>query len=160
MSVRATHSEMDTPLDMGGVELLDRVEPLWTRLRAHHAAVSPHFSAALEAARFEDRRAGFQRKAQHGALRVWVLRAADGRDIGYVVASVAGEVAEVDSLYVAPESRGAGAGRRLMEAACAWLDERGCRTVEVNVVHGNEEALRFYAKLGFLPRSINLERAK
>lgn len=51
-------------------------------------------------------------------------------------------------LAVAPDHRRAGLGRQLMDAAEAWLRERGAPKVQLMVRTSNEEALGFYEALG------------
>jgi ribosomal protein S18 acetylase RimI-like enzyme len=51
-------------------------------------------------------------------------------------------------LAVAPDRRREGLGRRLMEAAEAWLRDRGAPKLQLMVRTGNAEALAFYEALG------------
>jgi ribosomal protein S18 acetylase RimI-like enzyme len=51
-------------------------------------------------------------------------------------------------LAVAPERRRAGLGRAMMDAAEAWLRERGAPKVQLMVREDNEAALGFYESLG------------
>lgn len=54
----------------------------------------------------------------------------------------------VSDLYVEPGTRGAGAGRALMEAAQAAVQVRGGRRVVFTVWDKNAAARAFYARLG------------
>jgi GNAT superfamily N-acetyltransferase len=54
----------------------------------------------------------------------------------------------IAAVYVHPDHRHAGLGRRLLEAAIAWGREQGCVQVELNVLAGNP-AHRLYEKMGF-----------
>ena len=51
-------------------------------------------------------------------------------------------------LAVAPERRREGLGRRLMDAAEAWLRDRGAPKLQLMVRTSNAEALGFYEALG------------
>jgi ribosomal protein S18 acetylase RimI-like enzyme len=51
-------------------------------------------------------------------------------------------------LAVAPDRRREGLGRRLMDAAEAWLRDRGAPKIQLMVRTTNEEALGFYEALG------------
>jgi ribosomal protein S18 acetylase RimI-like enzyme len=55
----------------------------------------------------------------------------------------------VQDMYVAPEMRGRGLGRDLMEAVVRRSRERGGRYVKLAVYDGNEQAIGFYRTLGF-----------
>ena len=53
----------------------------------------------------------------------------------------------LEDLYVMPEARGSGAGRRLMTRLAAIAVERGCARLDFSVLDWNP-ARRFYASLG------------
>jgi GNAT superfamily N-acetyltransferase len=57
----------------------------------------------------------------------------------------------VEDVYVRPEHRGRGVGRRLFEALAHLAVERGCGRLEWSVLDWNEQARRFYASLGAEP---------
>src|SRR5262249_55351195 len=61
-----------------------------------------------------------------------------------VVAFIGVADTEIDMLFVHPDWRGKGVGRRLIGYA---VDERGARTLDVN--EQNEQAVGFYLKMGF-----------
>jgi ribosomal protein S18 acetylase RimI-like enzyme len=142
----------DFSLLTGGAELLDRIDPLWSQLRRHHADLAPQWSASLLATSFQERRAGLVGKGVRGvlvSLATW-----DGQDIGYCVSTVTSDATgEVDSLYVIPSHRGSGVGHALMSTAMDWFGRRSVRSIVVDVISGNDAAQRFYARYGFLPRS-------
>ncbi len=52
-------------------------------------------------------------------------------------------------LGVAPDHRGHGLGRVLMEAAEAWLQDRGAPKIQLMVRDNNEPAIGFYKALGY-----------
>ena len=145
----------DVSLLNGGAELLDRVEPLWSQLRRHHADLAPQWSASLLATSFKERRA--ELVGQCGILismATW-----HEQDIGYCVSTITSDMTgEVDSLYVIPSHRGSGVGHALMTAAMDWFAGQSVRSIVVNVISGNDDAQRFYARYGFLPRSVRLLR--
>ena len=55
----------------------------------------------------------------------------------------------VQDMYVAPQVRGRGLGRDLMEAVVRRSRERGGCYVKLAVYDGNEQAIGFYRSLGF-----------
>jgi len=57
--------------------------------------------------------------------------------------------AEVTSLYVRPPAWGGGAGRSLLEAACASLRSGGFGSATLWVLGSNERARRFYEAMGW-----------
>ena len=120
---------------------------------------------ALQAAYYrEDRypfvesvaRAVWERLLADGNLgRVWVVEI-EQEPVGYVVLTLGyslehqGLDAFLDELYLRPEFRGQGLGRRaiaMAESACAGL---GVRALHLEVEEGKDEALALYRRFGFV----------
>ena len=91
----------------------------------------------------------------------WAADAAHGeRQAVFVVEPAAGlvsgvideedpELAHLYAMWVAPEARGTGAGRALVEAVIGWASERGARTLTTSVTEGNAGGTALYAAAGF-----------
>ncbi len=81
-----------------------------------------------------------------------LARVADeaGRVIGYSVAWVVADEAELANLAVDPARRGEGIGARLLDALLAELAARGGATVYLEVRDSNEAAQALYRSRGFL----------
>jgi ribosomal protein S18 acetylase RimI-like enzyme len=93
----------------------------------------------------------WERWATGGSGRFHVFLAFD--DNGAPAGLVSGTIREpgvggFGALWVAPEARGTGLGRRLVETVCAQLQERGCARITLHVTDGNP-AERLYESLGF-----------
>jgi GNAT superfamily N-acetyltransferase len=58
----------------------------------------------------------------------------------------------VQDLYVAPEARGTGLGRRLLGAAALEGIREGARYMKL-AVHDGNDAEKFYRRLGYVPSS-------
>ncbi len=58
-------------------------------------------------------------------------------------------VAHLYGMWVAPEARGAGAGRALVEAVIAWATERGAQRLMTSVEERNAAASALYERAGF-----------
>jgi len=150
----------DFSLLSGGAELLDRVEPLWSHLRRHHAELAPQWGASLLAGSFDGRRKALINKAARGIL-VTIAIAPDQQDIGYCVSTIASDATgEVDSLYVVPSHRSRGIGHALMSAAMDWFQKHSIQSIHIDVIAGNDDAQRFYARYGFLPRTVRMIRPR
>jgi ribosomal protein S18 acetylase RimI-like enzyme len=72
----------------------------------------------------------------------------EGALVGSIMVGFDGHRGWVYYLAVAPEHRRRGLGRALMEAAEAWLRERGAPKIQLMVREGNDAALGFYDALG------------
>lgn len=57
----------------------------------------------------------------------------------------------LEDLFVKPELRGAGIGKRLLVELARIAVERGCGRFEWSVLDWNEPAIGFYRKLGAIP---------
>lgn len=60
------------------------------------------------------------------------------------------ELCHLYGMFVAPDVRGRGHGRALVEAVCAWARSRGSRRVVLNVTETNAEAIRLHEGCGFV----------
>ena len=79
-----------------------------------------------------------------------------GRDDGTAVGIATGAeyeaeagVAHVYAMWVAPDARGAGVGRALVDAVAGWARDRGCDRLVLSVTESNQTARRFYEACGF-----------
>jgi diamine N-acetyltransferase len=138
-------------------DAIGSIRPLWEALNRLHMERSTHFREHFRTNIFERRIEKFLRLPDD---RLYIAAAeVSGTAVGYVVATVSDDRAgEIDSIYVDPACRTRGVGRALMERALAWLSERGCHAISVGVAEGNEDALGFYRRFGFLPRLTILAR--
>lgn len=68
-------------------------------------------------------------------------------------------VAVLVSMYVRPDFRGQGVGRRLVEAFRDWARAQGADRMSVTAYADNTAASRFYQRQGFAPREIQFETA-
>jgi GNAT superfamily N-acetyltransferase len=64
---------------------------------------------------------------------------------------------DVQSVFVVPEHRGLGLGRRLMEAICNAADNVGIKKLTVD---SSGEAVPFYEHIGFTRSHLLLQREK
>ncbi|MBR2802400.1 MAG: GNAT family N-acetyltransferase [Erysipelotrichaceae bacterium] len=64
----------------------------------------------------------------------------------------------IDDLCVDKEIRSHGIGKALYEAVCAYAKENGFYNVTLNVWYCNQDALRFYQKLGLDIQKIGMEK--
>jgi ribosomal protein S18 acetylase RimI-like enzyme len=76
---------------------------------------------------------------------------AEGRIVASAMVGHDGHRGAMYYVSVAPEMRGRGLGRQLVESAEAWLRARGVWKVNLLVRTGNEAVLGFYAQLGYAP---------
>ena len=76
----------------------------------------------------------------------------DGEPAGMAWGKIAGsepDIAHLYQMWVAPEQRGLGVGRMLLETAIEWARSRGARSIMLGVTCGDTPARRLYASAGF-----------
>ncbi len=64
----------------------------------------------------------------------------------------------IPGIFVSPAERGAGVGRRLLEAAEAWLCAEGMTSFNIHVLQNNTTALRFWEEQGYEPVMIGMRK--
>jgi ribosomal protein S18 acetylase RimI-like enzyme len=144
-----------------GAEGIDRVRPLWEKLNAHHAVLSRRFGSAIRIRTFDARKQKLLAKADSGKLRVDLVSAdSDEPSVAYCISTISTDgVGEIDSIFVEEHLRGQGVGTELMRRALAWLESIKATSKIVSVMTENEEALAFYRRFGFHPRTILLQES-
>ena len=86
-----------------------------------------------------------------------LLARADDELVGYCWLKVDGGSGEIYVVGVAPEWRGRGMGRRLVEAGLARLNGAGIHEVSLYVEGDNLPALALYHSLGFREHSVDIQ---
>ena len=82
----------------------------------------------------------------------------DGRPIGYAVYFYSYSTwlgrngIYLEDLYITPDQRGAGAGKRLLRHIAREAVAAGCGRLEWSVLDWNEPAIQFYKSLGAAPQ--------
>jgi ribosomal protein S18 acetylase RimI-like enzyme len=146
-----------------GAERIDEVEPLWHAMHRHHRSVAGHLT---DVAPFRSdgeswvRRRAFYERLLARPDSFLLLAERDGRLVGYAAVAVGGteatlevgeRVGSLESLSVLPEERGQGLGGRLMDAVFEELRRLGVEEISLAVMEGNDDAWRFYERLGLVP---------
>lgn len=96
---------------------------------------------------WNDPRADFTRALEHSASTIFIAEC--GADIaGTAMTGYDGHRGWIYYLGVAPDHRGQGIARQLLDHACDWLKHRGCPKVELMLREGNP-AVGLYERLGW-----------
>jgi GNAT superfamily N-acetyltransferase len=149
-----------------GVETVDDLRLLFLALHRHHRSVSDLPLVADDEA-WRARRATYL--AWFAEERALLFVASAGTTpVGYALVvwhegaddtfPLAPRYAEVYTLSVAEQARGAGLGSRLLDAVDEALAGEGDPPLAIAVMAGNTDALRFYARRGIVPGELLLYR--
>lgn len=103
--------------------------------------------------------------AHHGAI---FIAEQDGRPVGWAFAyeDMAEPFIKEDErrhgflaeIFVAPQARGAGHGKALIEACEGWSRGRGHKLLTIGVLARNARAIRAYEGCGYAPYTITMRR--
>jgi ribosomal protein S18 acetylase RimI-like enzyme len=123
---------------------LEPCRALWVDLTQHHRDIYADPSIGGEApSLYFDRHL-----ARVGADHIWVAEG-EGKLLGLVGLIVEGQEAEVEPIVVAPDYRGRGIGRALLDAMVREAEKLGARFLNVRPVARNAEAIAFFNAAGF-----------
>jgi ribosomal protein S18 acetylase RimI-like enzyme len=137
-------SEADADFVAGLVEsLLEHGSPTWHSTDS----LAPGFREVLRSA-----------VRNQGSRSTVLIAEVNATPLGFIslkVTSVIGGVerAHVADLAVTENARRKGVGSALLKAGEAWADERGLRTLSLDVWATNQSALDFYASRGYITES-------
>jgi ribosomal protein S18 acetylase RimI-like enzyme len=165
----AGHGEI--AIERGDVNDVAALRERWLELHRHHREVAPQSGA------FADDESSWRVRSTE--YRQWLddprsflLLARSGqRLVGYAVVRVMESgpelsdawrvpetIAEIETMLVSAEFRGAGLGSRLLDEIDAELDRQGITEVVVGLMPGNDGAQRLYERRGFRQRWLLLAR--
>lgn len=153
---------MGPVIDVLHADEVDCLQRLWVQLLAHHSRVAPQL-ATLGAVRspadsWQLRREEYLHWLREPHARAIIAR--DGEDVlGYAIVRVVeahaswqwgDQVGVLETLVVDAGSRGAGIGQAILTAAREHLATLGIGVIEISVIAGNDDAIRFYQREGAL----------
>lgn len=126
----------------------------WARLRElrlRALATDPRaFGATLDEERLLPDDA-WRERAAGDATRAFFVAENAGAWVGLVGARVLDDAShELIAMWTAPEARGRGAGRALVESVVAWARDRNAPDLHLWVIDENEPARRLYERCGFI----------
>jgi ribosomal protein S18 acetylase RimI-like enzyme len=161
-----THT--DIVFEFGRLDLIDQAEPLWLSLFDHHRAVGKSGLPIIDRGDSWPLRRQYYATILDGPDAFVLLARRDGRPIGYAVAHIhegaddtwptGDRIGEIDTLAVLPGERGNGLGTQLLDRAEERLASVGARSILIVVLHGNDDARRFYERRQMAPIATVLMR--
>ncbi|MFJ8352076.1 GNAT family N-acetyltransferase [Bacillus paramycoides] len=124
------------------------------KLHEYHNSKSKYFSGDYPRITFEERIEEYKRNSKYGEYRIELLIDSETDNIlGFCIAYSKKISGKIEVLFVDEKYRRNGFGLKLMNSAVEWFKEQQIDDIELTVVYGNE-AVSFYQKQGFYPRSI------
>lgn len=152
--------EGDEPVGIGTPDLsdADTLADLWVDLARDQRAYRSHLEP-------EANRSAVREAITHHIVTDGIRVARTDSVVGFVMFDIEhGEYEQdavrgiVHNLFVRPDCRFRGIGARLLETAESVLAEAGAEVVALEAMADNEDARRFYARQGYRPHRIELEK--
>lgn len=148
----------DIKYEIGDIELIDYVEPLWTQLNKLHLDRSINFKYKYENNTFKDRKNSLLKEEKNLMIVLAKVQSTD-EYIGYSISSISKDnIGEIDSIYIDSRYRGLQIGDMLMKKPLEWMTNKCITKIIVGVAAGNEDVFPFYSKFGFYPKATILEQ--
>ncbi|MGE7724696.1 GNAT family N-acetyltransferase [Bacillus cereus] len=136
---------------------LDEIEIIresLNKLHKYHNNKSKYFSGDYPRMTFEERIENYKKNSKYGEYRIELLIESETDNIlGFCIAYSKSVSGKIEVLFVDEKYRRNRFGLKLMNSAVEWFKAKKIDEIELTVVYGNE-AVSFYEKLGFYPRSI------
>ena len=96
----------------------------------------------------------WMRRLERSDCATFIAFSDDGTALGLIVGAPYDTFAGLFAMWVAPESRGAGIGSKLIEAVINWAKEQKQPKILLDVADDNLSAIALYESKGFLPTGI------
>jgi ribosomal protein S18 acetylase RimI-like enzyme len=159
-------------ISRGSAADIPALEPLWVAVHHRHAESMPELAPYVsDAETWAERRVLYETLLGRPDT-VLLLARLDGALVGYALSHVldvadtwipdtwrtGARIAELESLSVLPEHRGAGIGTALFDAVEAEWAAQGVADAIIGVVAGNAGAVRLYERRGFRPTWLYMSR--
>jgi len=147
---------------------IDRLQPLWLGLHAHHQTVAPRLAPFVGPDISWPNRKRLYQDISSGEYFGWIVRQ-DGRDLGYLICAkrpmqwnatfaIPATLWELVTLYVVPEARGRGIGARLLDEMEKRISTKDVRSRLIGAIPDNQSAVALYQTRGYVPTWLTLTR--
>ena len=135
---------------------IDRIAALWSLITDHHASLDPLFRMRRGPVAEGELRELLRALRRDPDAEFFVCDV-EGTPVGLCIVRIdhappileETERAEISDVGVRPEWRRRGIARRLVEAAQAWVRERGVARIEIQVASGNRVGQAFWRAMGY-----------
>jgi ribosomal protein S18 acetylase RimI-like enzyme len=164
----------DVAITHGSASDIPRLEPLWVAVHHQHQAAMPELAPYVSDQVTWRERRGLYEELFRKPGTFLLLASIGDRLVGYALAHLTpvGEswigdtwktgdrIAELESISVLPEHRGAGIGSALIDEVHQELEGMGIEDVIVGALPRNEGAIRLYERFGYRPTWMYLSRLR
>lgn len=129
---------------------IKQLESLWLENSHYHNEKTEFFKKSSDKAIFQKRVESWHRASD---LKITIVRE-EQTIAGYCISSRTDKMGYIESLYIRSNYRRQGIGKKLIAGHIKWFNKLNCKSVEVETVYGNDDAIEFYKSVGIFPKSI------
>ena len=159
-------------LQVGSVDDLDLVGPLWVAVHHRHCESMPELAPYVDDAETWRASRNLYQDLFAKSDTLLLLAFVDDELVGYGLTHVmpladswiedtwqtGDRIGEIESLSVLPEYRGSGLGSELLERLETHLHECGVDDLILGALAGNADAIRLYERRGYRPTWLYLSK--
>ena len=142
---------------------LPSLAALFRQLHAHHVRIKPESFRMPEDQWFSER---INAILDDGEMTVFVSVGEDGNLNGYAAVRIMSvdsaervprKMCYIDCFAVVESARRKGIGTALFNEVKRFARKNGCGSIQLGVTAVNADAVRFYEKMGLVPRTVQME---
>ncbi len=132
------------------------IKDLWEKNRKYHEEISEFFGDIYSDLIFEERIQSFS-SFDSDKIKISVAENSNnGKILGYCISTFEGAEGETHSLHVDATERNHGIGKKLMERHIMWMQNNGCKAINITVAVENTNTIEFYKTLGFKSNTLQM----
>lgn len=129
---------------------------LWEKNRKYHEEISEFFGDIYSDLIFEERIQSFS-SFDSEKIKISVAENLNnGKILGYCISTYEGIEGETHTLHVDATVRNNGIGKKLMERHIKWMQNNGCKAINITVAVENTNTIEFYKTLGFKSNTLQM----
>jgi ribosomal protein S18 acetylase RimI-like enzyme len=127
---------------------IGKIMPILFSLADHHNKVSKYFSGNYPLKTFEKIISEISEKIKNKYSIVDIIKIND-KIIGFSQYTIEQNIGKLEYLVILPEYRNRGYGKLLMNKALKYFETKVIKKIDIKVVYGNDDAIKFYENYGF-----------
>ena len=127
---------------------IDELYYLLLELIDYHNNISTYFKGKYPSKPLNDIIIEIKNKVQNGNSKVDGIRI-DKKIIAFSIYFIENNVGILEYIVTSKKHRNKGYGKKLMENVMLYFKTANVKRIEIRMVYGNDNAIKFYSKFGF-----------
>lgn len=136
---------------------IGRIRHLWEQLHEYNKSLHLRYFGYELKEKWDHKQQEFLKRIGESRIKFDIVQT-DTQIVGYCISSITGALeGEIVSIYIIPEYRNHGIGKRLMDEHIKWLKNNDAKSIFLYVHPCNIDAIRFYWRYNFFSNSPLME---